>query len=76
MTVEAFVGSLSASEKLLVMELIWRELSVSGEMNVVPDWHDRLVHQRLDNPSPGESLELREAFAEIQGWLNASKTSS
>jgi hypothetical protein len=76
MTVEAFVGSLSPAEKLRVMELIWRELSASDVELPTPNWHDDIVHQRLDHPSQGEALALGEALEEIQGWRNAGKTPS
>jgi hypothetical protein len=75
MTVEALVESLSQSEKLLAMELIWRDLSNNAADLPSPDWHDAVVHQRLDNPMPGEVLNLQDAFREIQGWRNANKPS-
>jgi hypothetical protein len=75
MTVEALVGSLSQADKLLAMELIWRDLSVSSDVLPTPEWHDRVVHDRIDHPMPGETLGLEEAFREIQGWRNANKTS-
>ncbi len=54
MTVEALVGSLSQSEKLLLMELVWRDLSNNAADLPSPDWNDAVVHQRLDNPMPGK----------------------
>ena len=50
MTVETFVGSLSQSEKLLAMELIWQDLSNNAADLPSPNWHDAIVHKRLDNP--------------------------
>jgi hypothetical protein len=76
MTVEKLVGSLTQSEKLLAMELIWQDLSNNAADLQSPNWHDAIVHKRLDNPMPGETLSLQDAFREIQGWRNADKTSS
>lgn len=76
MAVETLVGSLSQSEKLLAMELIWQDLSSNPADLPSPDWHDAVVHQRLDNPMPGGLLSLQDAFREIQGWRNANKPST
>ena len=61
--------------KLLAMELIWQDLSNNAADLPSPNWHDAIVHKRLDNPMPGEPLSLQDAFREIQGWRNAGKTS-
>jgi len=76
MKVETLVGSLSQSEKLLAMELIWQDLSRNPADLPSPDWHDDVVHQRLDNPMPGGLLSLQDAFREIQGWRNANTSES
>ena len=61
--------------KLLAMELIWQDLSNNAADLPSPNWHDAIVHKRLDNPMPGEPLSLQDAVREIQGWRNAGKTS-
>ena len=61
--------------KLLALELIWQDLSNNSADLPSPNWHDAIVHKRLDNPMPGEPLSLQDAFREIQGWRNAGKTS-
>lgn len=73
MSVETLIGSLTHSEKLLAMELIWRELSSAESAIESPGWHDQMVRERLQNPSPGESLGLKESLEEIQGRRNAGK---
>ena len=76
MTVETFVAGLTRPEKLLAMELLWRDLrSDSGAIDS-PSWHDDEVNRRLANPLPGKALGLREAFEEIQGWRDDRKSSS
>ena len=76
MTIETFVASLTRPEKLLAMELIWRDLRSDSDALDSPSWHDDEVNRRMANPLPGKALGLREAFEEIQGWRNDRKTSS
>ena len=76
MTVEAFVEGLTRSEKLIAMELIWRDLSIEPSILESPAWHEEIVNERLANPIPGAPLGLKEAFDEIQGWRNDRKTTS
>ena len=60
MTVEAFVEGLSRSEKLIAMELIWRDLTIEPSTLESPTWHDKIVNERLANPMPGASLGRKE----------------
>jgi len=53
------------------MELIWQDLANNAADLPSPNWHDAVVHKRLDHPMPGEALSLQDAFREIQGWRNA-----
>jgi hypothetical protein len=76
MTIETFVAGLSRSEKLLAMELIWRDLRTEGDGLESPSWHDEEVNRRLANPLAGEPLGIKDALAEIRGWRNDRKTSS
>jgi hypothetical protein len=76
MSVEAFIESLSRSDKLVAMELIWRDLTADPSSVESPAWHDSVVHDRLANPLPDAPLGLKEAFDEIQGWRNGSKATS
>jgi Putative addiction module component len=76
MTVEAFVEGLSRSDKLFVMELIWRDLTVDSSAFESPAWHDRVANERLTNPMPDAPLGLKEAFEEIRGWRNDRKITS
>jgi hypothetical protein len=76
MTIETFVAGLSRSEKLLAMELIWRDLRDDGDGLESPSWHDEEVNRRLANPLPGEARGIKDALEEIRGWRNDRKTSS
>lgn len=76
MTVEQFVESLSRSDKIIAMELLWRDLTVDSRAFESPAWHDQVVRERLANPMPDAPLGLKEAFDEIQGWRNDRKITS
>jgi hypothetical protein len=73
MSVETFIGNLSRTEKLLAMELIWRDLSSSQDSIDSPSWHDDIVRERLEKPASGELLGLEESLREIQGRRNEGK---
>jgi hypothetical protein len=76
MTIETFVAGLSRAEKLLAMELIWRDLRTDGNVLESPSWHDEEVNRRIANPLAGEALGITDALEEIRGWRNDRKTSS
>ena len=76
MTIETFVAGLSRSEKLLAMELIWRDLRTDGDGLESPSWHDEEVNRRLTNSPAGEALGIKDAREEIRGWRDDRKTSS
>ena len=61
MTIETFVAGLSRSEKLLAMELIWRDLRTDGDGLESPSWHGEEVNRRLANPLVGEALGIKDA---------------
>ena len=52
MTVEAFVEGLSRSEKLIAMELIWRDLTIEPSTLESPTWHDEIVNEDLQFRCP------------------------
>jgi hypothetical protein len=76
MTIETIVAGLSRSEKLLAMELIWRDLRTDGDGLESSSWHDEEVNRRLANPLAGKALGIKDALEEIRGWRNDRKTSS
>jgi hypothetical protein len=71
MTLEAMIGTLSRDEKLAVIDLIWRDLAADSRAFVSPEWHDKVIADRLVNPAPGPALPLAEAKAEIKEALDA-----
>ena len=74
MTIEAFVEGLSRSDKLLAMELIWRDLSADSIDS--PEWHNDVIEARLRSPAHGISLGLEDSLKEIQGRRDAGKAST
>ena len=71
MSVETMVGSLSRDEKLMAMDLIWRDLATDSQSFVSPQWHERVIADRLRNPASGNALPLSEAKAEIKEAIDA-----
>ena len=74
MTLETMIGTLSRDEKLAAIDLIWRDLSADTQPLESPAWHEKVIADRLDNPSAGPALPLAEAKAEIKEALDARRT--
>jgi len=75
MSLETMIGSLSRDEKLVVMNLIWEDLSADPQSFVSPQWHQRIIADRLSSPAPGPALPLDEARAEIKDAMDARRAS-
>ena len=71
MSLEAMLSRLSHDEKLAAMDFLWGELTRKPSQYVSPEWHGRVIADRLANPAPGKSLPLGEARAEIQERIDA-----
>jgi hypothetical protein len=76
MTLEAMLSGLSHNEKLAAMDLLWRDLSREPARYVSPEWHERIITDRLANPDPGKPLPLDDAKAEVKERLDARRTQS
>ena len=74
MNLETMLSGLSHSEKLAAMDLRWRDLSSQPSKYVSPEWHERIIADRLANPAPGQSLPLSDAKAEVKERLDARRT--
>lgn len=75
MTLETMIGSLSRDEKLAAMELIWRDLTADSQSFASPEWHEKAIADRLNNPATGRALPLAEAKAEIKERIDARRAS-
>jgi hypothetical protein len=75
MTLETLIGTLSRDEKLAAMDLIWRDLAADSQSFVSPEWHEKVIADRLDNPTSGPALPLAEAKAEIKEAIDARRAS-
>ena len=75
MSLETLIGGLNRDEKLTAMDLIWRDLAADSQSFVSPEWHKRIIANRLQNPDPGPALPLAEAKAEIKEAIDARRTS-
>ena len=65
MTLESMINSLSHDEKLLAMELLWRDLSRRPADVPSPEWHGELLAQRM--------AAVREGKAQFIDWADAKK---
>jgi len=74
MTIQAIISGLTYAEKLAAMELLWRDLSSDASRYQSPEWHERVIADRLMNPAPGMPLPVDESMAEVKGRLDASRT--
>jgi Putative addiction module component len=75
MTLETMIGSLSRDEKLAAIDLIWRDLTADSQPFVSPEWHEKVIADRLDNSFSGPALPLAEAKAEIKEAIDARRAS-
>ena len=74
MSLESMISGLSHTEKLEAMDLLWRELSREPSRYVSPEWHERILADRLANPDPGKPLPLHQAKSEVKEELDARRT--
>ena len=74
MSLESMISGLSHTEKLEAMDLLWRELSREPSRYVSPEWHERILADRLENPDPGKPLPLNQAKSEVKEELDARRT--
>ncbi len=75
MSLETMLGSLSRDEKLAALDLIWQDLESDPKSFRSPEWHERVLADRLKNPSPEKALPLTEAKAEVKEAVDASRAS-
>lgn len=74
MTLESIISGLTHSEKLAAMDMLWRDLSREPCKYVSPEWHERIIVDRLANPAAGQSLPLNDAKTEVKERLDARRT--
>ena len=75
MTLETMIGNLSRDEKLAAMDLIWRDLAADSQSYSSPNWHERVIADRLTNPAPERALSLEEAKKQIKEAIDARRAS-
>lgn len=75
MSLETMIGGLSRDEKLAAMDLIWRDLAADARSFASPEWHKKIITDRLEAPASGQALPLADAKAEIKEAIDASRAS-
>lgn len=74
MSLESMLSSLSPSEKLAAMNILWRDLSVNAADFSSPDWHGDVLADRLANPSDKPRLPIDAAIDDVRERLHARRT--
>jgi len=65
MTLEEMVNSLSHDEKLVAMEMLWRDLSRRPSDVPSPDWHGTVLAERM--------AAVREGRTQFVEWTDAKR---
>lgn len=74
MSLESMIASLTPSEKLEAMEILWRDLSARAAEFTSPTWHGDALSSRLAHPSSKPRLPLDAAIEDVKDRLNARGT--
>ena len=67
------IDQMTVSDKLRLMELLWRDISKDPENVEVPDWHRKVLEDRDRALANGETkfIDFEDAVAEIRQRANA-----
>ena len=62
------IEQMSVTEKIRLMELLWRDISKEPENVEVPDWHQKVLEERERAVENGEThfIDFEEAVADIR----------
>lgn len=71
MTLESMLSTLSTSEKLEALSILWRDLSKNAPDFASPDWHGQVLSERLTKPSANPPLPLDAAVDDARNRLDA-----
>ena len=74
LTIESLLSGLSTNEKLDAMDILWRDLSNTPAGYESPEWHGRVLAERLANSSTGARLPLADAIRDVKERLDARRT--
>ncbi len=74
MSLENMLSSLTPSEKLAAMNILWRDLSANSADFSSPDWHGDVLADRLANPSDEPRLPVDAAIEDVRKRLHARRT--
>ena len=74
MSLETMIGGLSHEEKILAMEILWKDLIESSPEYASPQWHADVIAERLENPASAKRLNLLDSRSEIKAERNDRRT--
>ena len=76
MTVETLIVNLSQEDRRNALEIIWASLERDSDAYRPPEWHGRVLADRLQNPSSQPALPLTEAMNDVRLRVNERRSSS
>ncbi len=74
MSLETMLATLTPSEKLVAMNILWRDLSATPAEFASPNWHGDVLADRIANPSKEPRLPIDAAIDDVKDRLNARRT--
>lgn len=74
MSLETLLASLTPSEKLAAMNILWQDLSANPNDFASPDWHGEVLADRIANPSNEPRRSIDAAIEDVKDRLNARRT--
>ena len=73
-SIESILAGLSPGDKLLALDILWRDLSANRADLPSADWHGDVLDARLAAPSDNARLPLDAAMEDVKDRLNARRT--
>ncbi len=75
MTVETLIANLSPEDKRNALELLWASIDRDSDPFFPPVWHEQILVDRLNNPSPDPSLPLDKAMDDVRRRVHERRSS-
>lgn len=73
MSLESLLSSLTPSEKLAAMNILWRDLSANSAEFRSPDWHGDVLAERFAHPLNKPRLTIDAAIDDVRARFHAER---
>ncbi len=74
MSIENMLSTLTQAEKLVAIDILWRDLVANPAVLSSPDWHEAVLRDRMENPSDKPRLSVDAAIEDVKERLHARRT--